>query len=122
LEKFQNLYNEKENKKNFWPKKRTLNLLKVIKSKPGQTTFPLPRYIKKLSNIELSMNEIDLLSKGLKFIPTPNKQKASDLIRAFNELKRTMNLKCFFHDKTKKKNVFNRNQYGSLLKKKIAPY
>jgi len=89
------------------PKKRTLNLFKVIKSEPGQTNFPLPIYIKNLSNIELSGNEIDLLSKGPKFIPTPNKQKASDLIRAFNELIRTMNWKCFFHNKLKENTINN---------------
>jgi hypothetical protein len=93
-----------------WLKKKSLNLLKGAKSPPTQDANPLFKYIKNLSNTELSKNEMRLLSKGLKFIPTPGKQKASDLIRALNELKKTMNLRIFFHNKTNKITPFHTKQ------------
>ena len=51
------------------------------------------RYIQNMSNEKLSNEEISLLSKGLKFVPTPNSNEKTlrrQLMQDFNEFERRM--------------------------------
>ena len=51
-----------------------------------------------LSNKVLSQTEIDILEKGLGFVPTPNMINEADLRRDFNEFSRKMRCKWYFRD------------------------
>jgi hypothetical protein len=51
----------------------------------------LPSYIKNLSNLELSTDEINVLSKGLKFIPSTGELRFYDLAKALADLRRSVN-------------------------------
>ena len=57
------------------------------------------KFIKNMSNTNLTDQEIALLAKGLKFIPTPEKPASQrNLIRNFNFFARSMRLKYIFAD------------------------
>lgn len=68
-------------------KNRRVNRINVQKNK----------YIVNLSSRTLSDTEISLLSKGLAFIPTPNK-KTADYTDPVNQLARTLRLRYFFRN------------------------
>ena len=58
-------------------------------------------YILNLSKYKLNNEDILLLSKGLKFIPTPNTKNAKNqLMRSFNEFARKLRCKYHFSHKT----------------------
>ena len=60
------------------------------------------KHIKSLSDTELTTEQINLLSRGLKFIPTPvmkENQIRSQLISDFNQFARRMRLKYIYHGK-----------------------
>ena len=60
------------------------------------------KHIKNLSDTELTTEQINLLSRGLKFIPTPvmkENQIRSQLISDFNQFARRMRLKYIYHGK-----------------------
>jgi len=66
------------------------------------------RYIKNLSNIALTDNDKALLSKGLKYIPTPPKLASNkSLMRDFNKFTRTMCLKHIFANSQSKPHPFH---------------
>ena len=57
------------------------------------------KFIKNMSNTNLTDQEIALLAKGLKFIPTPEKPASQrNLIRDFNSFARSLRLKYIFAD------------------------
>ena len=49
----------------------TKSAICTIKSQERRKKLRCDRYIKNLSNLELTQAQINLLSRGLKFIPTP---------------------------------------------------
>ena len=60
------------------------------------------RYIKNLSSQALTNNEVKLLSRGLKFIPTPPVPSSNkSLLKDFDHFARTMRLKYMFAKKQK---------------------
>ena len=62
------------------------------------------KHIKKLSNIELTSDQVNLVAKGLKFIPTPvtnDNQIRRQLFQDFNDFARRMRVQYIFHGKTK---------------------
>ena len=60
------------------------------------------RYIKNLSSQALTNNEVKLLSRGLKFIPTPPVPSSNKtLLKDFDHFARTMRLKYMFAKKQK---------------------
>ena len=66
------------------------------------------RYIKNLSDTALTDHDITLLSKGLKFIPTPPKPDShNSLIKDFNNFTRNMRLKFLFADRNSKPHPFH---------------
>lgn len=62
------------------------------------------RFIKNLSDHQMSTDEINLLSKGLKFIPTPltdlNRMR-KQLLSDFNQFARRMRLQYIFNSEEK---------------------
>ena len=68
------------------------------------------RFIKNLSNYEMTTDQINLLSKGLKFIPTPSvKENAvrQRLLLDFKHFARRMRLRYIFHNKEKEQHPFH---------------
>ena len=67
------------------------------------------KYIKNLSHYEMSTEQINLLSKGLKFIPTPTMGETRikrQLLQDFKEFERRMRLKYIFHGQDKEPHPF----------------
>ena len=68
------------------------------------------RHIKNLSDIQLTTDQINLLSKGLRFIPTPvtrDNNIKHQLMRDFNQLARRMRLLFIYHGKNNKPHPFH---------------
>ena len=68
------------------------------------------KYIKNLSDYEMSTDQINLLSKGLKFIPTPTMGETRikrQLLQDFKEFERRMRLKYIFHGQDKEPHPFH---------------
>ena len=62
------------------------------------------KYIKNLSNLELTNDQINLLSRGLKFVPTPITNETAlrkQLITDFKDFARRMRLQFIYHGKDK---------------------
>ena len=59
----------------------------------------LTKFVKNLSDKQMSNIEIVALGKGLKFIPNPNKPKRCTLLTSFKDLKRKMRLRFVMKDK-----------------------
>ena len=68
------------------------------------------QYIRNLSDIKLNNDEIIVLAKGLKFVPTPN-IRHWDLIHDFTKFERLMRLQYEYHDATKIMHPFRSNQH-----------
>ena len=67
-------------------------------------------YIKNLSNCEMTSDQINLLSKGLKFIPTPAvKENAvrKQLLLDLKQFARRMRLRYIYHNKNKEQHPFH---------------
>ena len=68
------------------------------------------KYIKNLSNCEMTTDQINLLSKGLKFIPTPTVKENTvrqQLLLDFKQFARRMRLRYIFHKKDKEQHPFH---------------
>ena len=68
------------------------------------------RHIKKLSDTQLTTEQINLLSRGLKFIPTPvmkENQIRRQLISDFNQFARRMRLQYIYHDQNTEQHPFH---------------
>ena len=67
------------------------------------------KHIKNLSNIELTSDQVNLATKGLKFIPTPvtnDNQIRRQLLQDFNDFARKMRLQYIFHGKNEEPHPF----------------
>ena len=63
------------------------------------------QYVKNLSDRELTDSEYLLLSKNLKFVPTPDTPRMRDLLRDFDDMASRMRTRMWmFENKTKPKN------------------
>jgi hypothetical protein len=82
-------------KKVTWREKKNRNFTQIPKS-VCKSVSTLPSYIKNSSNLELSTDEINVISKGLKFIPSPGEPRFYDLAKALVDLRRNINLKIYF--------------------------
>ena len=68
------------------------------------------KHIKKLSNIELTSDQVNLVAKGLKFIPTPvttDNLIRRQLLQDFNDFARRMRLQYIFHGKNEEPHPFH---------------
>ena len=68
------------------------------------------RYIKNLSNLELTQAQMSLLSRGLKFIPTPVTNEShirTQLINDFKAFARRMRLQYVFYGQEKEPHSFH---------------
>ena len=68
------------------------------------------KHIKNLSNKELSNDQINLLAKGLKFIPTPvtkQSQIKRQILRDFDQFARRMRLMYIFHGQDNEPHPFH---------------
>ena len=66
--------------------------------------------IKNLSNCEMTTDQINLLSKGLKFIPTPTVKENTvrqQLLLDFKQFARRMRLRYIFHNRDKEQHPFH---------------
>ena len=62
-------------------------------------------YIKNLSKLTLTNDEILVLSKNLKFSPTPSPPSTRDLMNDFDDLARRMRTRLWAHDNNKKRKL-----------------
>ena len=65
---------------------------------------------KKLSNIELTRDQVNLVAKKIKFIPTPvtnDNQIRRQLLQDFNDFARRMHLQDIFHGKNEEPHPFH---------------
>ncbi len=53
------------------------------------------------SNTELTIPQMEILSKGLSFVRTPKPTTFDEITLAYNEFKRRIHLKCFFKNAAK---------------------
>ena len=61
-------------------------------------------------NVELTNNQINLLAKGLKFIPTPKQKEIQvrrDLLKDFNQFTRRMRLQYIYHGENNEPHPFH---------------
>ena len=68
------------------------------------------RHIKNLSDIQLTTDQTSLLSKGLRFIPTPVTKENSirhQLMRDFNQFARRMRLQYIYHGENNEPHPFH---------------
>ena len=68
------------------------------------------KHIKKLSNVELTSDQVNLVAKGLKFIPTPvtnDNQIRRQLLQDFNAFARRMRLQYIFRGKNEEPHPFH---------------
>ena len=59
----------------------------------------LKKFVRNLSDRNMSNIELIALGKGLKFITTPEKPKRSELLKSFKDLKRRMRIRFIMHNK-----------------------
>ena len=67
-------------------------------------------YIRNLSNCNLTTDQINLLSRGLRFIPSPHTNTNSvkkQILRDFNQFARRMRLRYIYHGRGKMKHPFH---------------
>ena len=67
-------------------------------------------HIKNLSNVELTTDQINLLAKGLKFIPTPKEKEIQirrQLLKDFDQFSRRMRLQYIFNGETNEPHPFH---------------
>ena len=65
------------------------------------------QHIKNLSYTQLTTGQINLLSRGLKFIPTPVMKERRQLILDFNKFARRMRLQYIYHDQNIEQHPFH---------------
>ena len=91
-------------KRKFKNKKHTERRKKTRKDIRAMKTESNRKYIKNLSNLELTNDQINLLSRGLKFVPTPITNEAAlrkQLLTDFKDFARRMRLQFIYHGKDK---------------------
>lgn len=68
------------------------------------------KHIKNLSNVELTIDQINLLAKGLKFIPTPKQKEIQirrHLLKDFDQFVRRMRLQYIYHGENNEPHPFH---------------
>ena len=78
-----------KNKKHTERRKKTRKDIRALKTESNR------KYIKNLSNLELTNDEINLVSRGLKFVPTPTTNETAlrkQLLTDLNDSARRMRL------------------------------
>ena len=83
-------------------RKHTERKRKTHKDITARKTEANKKYIKNLSNSEMTTDQINLLSRGLKFVPTPTTNETAlrkQLLIDFEEFARRMRLQFIFHGK-----------------------
>ena len=91
-------------KRKFKNNEHTDRQKKTRKDIRAMTTEPNRKYIKNLSNLELTNDQINLLSRGLKFVPTPITNETAlrkQLLTDFKDFARRMRLQFIYHGKDK---------------------
>ena len=80
----------------------------------------------KLSNYQLTDDEIKVLAKGLKFIPSPRNINKTEVLADIKKFRRRMRLKEFFHDKNNstesKTSDTNENDYETRAFRKPSTF
>ena len=87
-----------KNKKHTERRKKTRKDIRAMKTESNR------KYIKNLSNLELTNDQINLLSRGLKFVPTPITNETAlrkQLLTDFKDFARRMRLQFIYHGKDK---------------------
>ena len=84
---------------------------KNLQQKTSRETIELRKqHIKNLSDTQLTAEQINLLSRGLKFIPTPvtkENQIRRQLLSDFNQFARRMRLQYIYHDQNTEQPPFH---------------
>ena len=91
-------------KRKFKNKKHTERRKKTRKDIRAMRTESNRKYIKNLSNLELTNDQINLLSRGLKFVPTPITNETAlrkQFLTDFKDFARRMRLQFIYHGKNK---------------------
>ena len=82
------------------------------------------KHIKNLSNKELTNDEINLISKGLKFIPTPVTKEIHikrQLLRDFEQFARRMRLRYIYHGDEKEPHPYHvKSTWNPPLQRSVA--
>ena len=82
------------------------------------------QYIKNLSNEQLTDEQITLLSRGLKFIPTPMTKEnlmRRQLLTDINQFARRMRLQYIFHGEEKKPHPFHvKSDWDPVVQPSVA--
>ena len=82
------------------------------------------QHIKNLSKTQLTDEQISLLSRGLKFIPTPVTREEiirRQLLNDFGQFARRMRLKYIFHGKDKEPHPFHvKSDWDSPVQPSVA--
>ena len=91
-------------------KKRRERKRKLQNDITKKTTESKKKHIKNLSDHDLTRDQINLLSRGLKYIPTPVTNKGhirKELLKDFANFARRMRLQFIFHGKDKEPHHFH---------------
>ena len=89
-------------------KKRNERRKKLRRDIDQKTLESQKRYIKNLSDFELTRDQINLLSRGLKFIPVTNESHIrQQLLNDFKAFARQMRLQYMFHGQNKEPHPFH---------------
>ena len=84
---------------------------KVARQRQQKTTHESnKRHIKSLSDMQLTTDQLSLLSKGLRFIPTPVTKENNirrQLMRDFNQFARHMHLQYIYHGENDEPHPFH---------------
>ena len=97
-------------KRSLSTKKRNELRLKIARDLDKNITEARKKHIKNLSDYKMTRDQIHVLSRGLKFIPTPVTNTGhvkAELLKDFNAFARRMRLQYIFHGKDKEQHPFH---------------
>ena len=96
-------------KRSLSTKKRNERRRKIARDLDKNITEARKKHIKNLSDYKMTRDQINVLSRGLKFIPTPVTNTGhvrAELLKDFNAFARRMRLQYIFHGKHKEQHPF----------------
>ena len=96
-------------KRSLSTKKRNERRRKIARDLDKNITEARKKHIKNLSDYKMTRDQINVLSRGLKFIPTPVTNTGhvrAELLKDFNAFARRMRLQYIFHGKDKEQHPF----------------
>ena len=100
----------KQSEKRLRNRKRKVRKQKKNKKQLNAQLEANEKHIKNLSNQELTNDQINLLAKGLKFVPCPitkETQIRKQLLRDYDNFARRMRLRDIFHGQDKEPHLFH---------------